>query len=254
MKYKSNISIINLREICQPKEILDRQNEDWYAKIIGRKVSIYFTKIFIIMGLTPNTVTFLSLFVVFLGAFIFTYSGVLSIVAFFLLFQFSFILDSCDGEVARYSRKFTRLGGLLESVSSTLMSLVLYLSIAVRLWNITENAIFIVLGLLGAISDVMRDVIVYRKLKLVEEGISGISEAENKSVFAWIYRVYSGLKINELYYPRGRVILFFIFALLDLFFSFSFVEYLLVFLVFIGLTLLIFAFYIIRSRGLESKK
>ena len=43
------LSIKELRSVCQPKEKLQSSNDTWFTRLVSRRFSIYFTKLFYLM-------------------------------------------------------------------------------------------------------------------------------------------------------------------------------------------------------------
>jgi hypothetical protein len=67
-------------------------------------------------GLTPNQVTLMSIAVGVLAAACFAYAERWSMVLGGLLVYWAFVLDCVDGQLARYSRQFSKLGAWLDSI------------------------------------------------------------------------------------------------------------------------------------------
>jgi hypothetical protein len=235
-------SILTLRAICQSKEILERENEDWYAKLIGRRISIYFTKAFIFMRLSANTISVLRLVLAFMAGFVFVNLSIPSIIAFFVLIQLSFILDSCDGELARYYKEFTKLGANLEGISPYIISIILFLSFGLQLWNVSGDSIYIFLGSTLGISELLR-LIVWRtdskkQLKTLSNNNSH-DDGKLRNYLIRCYRIYSRLNLKELYHSRGRILVFLAADLVAFFFGYSFIVYMLAIFVCWGLVMLL---------------
>ena len=125
------MKIKELREICQTS-IKGKDIWSWYE--VQRRVSIYFTKLFVTIGFSANQVTFLNLLIV---------MSALSLIHFgwfvfgFCLLQLYFVLDCSDGEVARFfgqsGPKGLFLDRLVHIVTEPLLFLVLANSIG-HLW------------------------------------------------------------------------------------------------------------------------
>lgn len=104
------MNISELRKTTQVTRDNDSREEIWYGHLL-RIFSIYFTRLFISIRLTPNQITFLSVITgVIAGVFFAVGSGIPSIIGSLILI-FAVVLDCCDGEVARY-RKMCSLTGL----------------------------------------------------------------------------------------------------------------------------------------------
>ena len=103
-------SIKELRQLCQNSaESPSWRTQSWEGKF-NRIFSIYLTWIFIHLPITPNQITFLGVLFYLGGAGLFIYQDFkMRMIGLAMMFV-SFILDACDGEVARY-RKLTKGGG-----------------------------------------------------------------------------------------------------------------------------------------------
>src|SRR5438093_10375714 len=70
-------------------------------RYFNRKVSTLLTRLFLRIGLSPNAITVLSLFICLMSAGSFALGSYLTAIVGSLLFQLSAIVAFCDGEVAR---------------------------------------------------------------------------------------------------------------------------------------------------------
>jgi len=111
-------SIKELERICQKGH-----KEVWTARVVYRKISIYFTKLFLYTPISANGVSFLS-FIIGLPSILFFSFGdyYYSIVGAILLF-FWMVLDYSDGQVARYRKSVSIKGEYLETVFGIVQSL-----------------------------------------------------------------------------------------------------------------------------------
>ena len=108
--------------------------EGFVDRYFNRKVSRWFTRLFLELGLSPNVVTLLAGFIGLLAALGFglgTYSA--GIVA-ALLFQLAAVIDCCDGEVARLTFTESPLGAWLDIVLDNLVHMAIFAGIAVGLY------------------------------------------------------------------------------------------------------------------------
>ncbi len=99
MKTSKTPPIKELRKICRP-------HTPWLGLLsfCFPRISIYFSKMFIAFNMSANTVSgLMTLFALLTGVLLSFQNYYLHIAAVFSLF-FSFTLDWCDGEVARYYR------------------------------------------------------------------------------------------------------------------------------------------------------
>jgi phosphatidylglycerophosphate synthase len=127
-------SLEELRAVTQPQSTMSRRNaEHWLARLFLRKVSLRLTALLVQTPVTANTLTGWMI-VVGLGA-----AAVLALVgggwgavATFVLVQLYFILDLCDGEVARWRRATSILGVYLDRVGHYLVEAALLAALGYR--------------------------------------------------------------------------------------------------------------------------
>ena len=105
--------------------------EGFVDRFFNRKVSRWFTRIFLVAGLSPNVITILASMVGLVAAAGFgvgTYSA--GIVA-ALLFQLAAIIDCCDGEVARLTFTESPFGAWLDIAMDNVVHMAIFAGIAV---------------------------------------------------------------------------------------------------------------------------
>ncbi|MDZ4856281.1 MAG: CDP-alcohol phosphatidyltransferase family protein [Nitrospirota bacterium] len=105
--------------------------EGFVDRFFNRKVSRWFTRIFLAAGLSPNVITILATLVGLVAAAGFgvgTYSA--GIVA-ALLFQLAAIIDCCDGEVARLTFTESPFGAWLDITMDNVVHMAIFAGIAV---------------------------------------------------------------------------------------------------------------------------
>jgi phosphatidylglycerophosphate synthase len=110
--------------------------EGFVDRYFNRKVSRWFTRLFLAMGLSPNSITILAGGIGLLAAAGFglgTYSA--GIVA-ALLFQLAAVIDCCDGEVARLTFTESPFGAWLDIVFDNIVHMAIFAGIAVGLYTI----------------------------------------------------------------------------------------------------------------------
>jgi phosphatidylglycerophosphate synthase len=99
--------ISRLRTICQPIDL----DICLYRKLITRRFSIYLTALFLRAGLSANCVSLIKGILACAGAALFAPGKPACFIAGAFFLQFSFVLDACDGEVARFTGSSRRAGG-----------------------------------------------------------------------------------------------------------------------------------------------
>ncbi len=110
---------------------LKGEYEGFVDRFFNRKVSHWFTRIFLAAGLSPNIITILATLVGLVAAASFgvgTYStGIIAA----LLFQLAAIIDCCDGEVARLTFTESPFGAWLDITMDNVVHMAIFAGIAV---------------------------------------------------------------------------------------------------------------------------
>ena len=88
-----------LRKVCQPENL----DLSLYRRKIVRGVSIHLTRVFLRLGVSANAVSVLKAVIACTGAVLFAPGIPWLALAGAGLLQLSYLLDACDGEVARYT-------------------------------------------------------------------------------------------------------------------------------------------------------
>lgn len=96
-------AIAELRRVCQPPGL----DMCLYRRLVVRPVSIHFTRLFLALGIGADAVSVIKGVIACSGAVLFGFRPLPAA----LLLQLSFILDACDGEVARYTGSSRRAKG-----------------------------------------------------------------------------------------------------------------------------------------------
>jgi phosphatidylglycerophosphate synthase len=110
-----------------------RPVDGFYSVFVVRKVSRAITWRLLPTGVAPNTVTVVSLLVGLLTAVLCGIGGWPLLVAAAVLLQVSLVLDCVDGEIARYTRRFSPLGAWLDVSGDRLKENGVYAGLA--LWS-----------------------------------------------------------------------------------------------------------------------
>jgi 1L-myo-inositol 1-phosphate cytidylyltransferase / CDP-L-myo-inositol myo-inositolphosphotransferase len=104
--------------------------EGFVDRFFNRKVSRWFTRIFLAVGLSPNVITILATLIGLAAAASFgvgTYSaGIIAA----LLFQLAAIIDCCDGEVARLTFTESPFGAWLDIAMDNVVHMAIFAGIA----------------------------------------------------------------------------------------------------------------------------
>ena len=115
--------------------IKSKDTEEWldiyFTRPVGLAVALMCRK----LGIHPNTVTIISLFIGAAGGAMFYFRDLWCNVVGVLLLVSANILDSTDGQLARLTGQKTLLGRILDGFAENVWFVVIYLAIIFRLWN-----------------------------------------------------------------------------------------------------------------------
>lgn len=115
-------SLAELREVTQPASTLDRRNaEHWLARLWLRSVSLRITALLVRTPVTANQLTGLMIVVGLLAAVPASRPGLGTALLTTALIVVYFILDLCDGEVARWRDQTSVTGVYLDRVGHYLV-------------------------------------------------------------------------------------------------------------------------------------
>lgn len=109
----------------------NRANDGFFSVFFLRKFSKLLTWLAVRIGATPNQVTLISFAIGLYSAFCFAQGTFWQIFLGAILLQVSIIVDCVDGELARYTRKFSQLGAWLDAVTDRVKEYMVFLGLAV---------------------------------------------------------------------------------------------------------------------------
>lgn len=111
-------TVAQVREVTQPPEILNRANsEHWLNDVYLRKVSVYLTRHLIMARVSPNTVTMIMIVIGKVAALSLLIQGLPGAIIAAVLAQYQMVWDCADGEVARWTEKYSPAGIFLDKVA-----------------------------------------------------------------------------------------------------------------------------------------
>jgi CDP-alcohol phosphatidyltransferase len=146
-------TLADVRAGGQPPGLKDRRNEEhWAGRLYMRRVSPYFTWLFIRIGFSPNQLTYMMIVCGVLGgAAVAAGHGLVSAIAGAALIQAYLLLDCSDGEVARIRGRTSVTGVYLDRIGHYLSEVALLAGLGVRAQGAFENGGYVELGLLAAL-------------------------------------------------------------------------------------------------------
>ncbi len=127
-----------------------KKDINWFTEWVARPPAAVFVYLFKNTRITPNQVTFLSLVIcAAAGAMLVALPGHLWLIAAIAVYELSFVLDCVDGMLARARKTASQLGHLLDFLMDEIKAMMLFGCVTVRLWQQTEDELYLVAGLAG---------------------------------------------------------------------------------------------------------
>jgi phosphatidylglycerophosphate synthase len=108
----------------------NRANDGFFSVYFLRRFSKVLTWVAVKIGATPNQVTIASFAIGLYAAYLFAQGDFRSILLGAVLLQVSIIVDCVDGELARYTRKFSELGAWLDAITDRVKEYAVFLGLA----------------------------------------------------------------------------------------------------------------------------
>lgn len=109
--------------------------EEWLDVHFTRPIGLAFALMWERLGVHPNVVTVIGIVLGVCSGVLFYFEDLWLNVAAVLLMMFSNFCDSTDGQLARLTGQKTLIGRMLDGLSADITFVVVYLAIALRLWN-----------------------------------------------------------------------------------------------------------------------
>ena len=122
-----------VRAAGQPPEVLARLNDEhWFGRLYMRKVSPYATLQFVRLGWSPNAVTVAFMISGVAAGVLAAVPGLAAAFGVFLLIQLYLLFDCSDGEVARYTKRFSPAGVFLDRMGHYISEALLLAGLGIR--------------------------------------------------------------------------------------------------------------------------
>ena len=128
VKVQEEINGLNIARLRL--KMANRANDGFFSVFVLRKFSKLFTWAAVRLKMTPNQVTLISFAVGLLSAYAFSRGTFWNIFAGAILLQLSIIIDCADGELARYTRKFSGLGAWLDAITDRIKEYLVFFALA----------------------------------------------------------------------------------------------------------------------------
>ena len=119
---------------------------------LNRKISTWLTPWLARTGVTPNQVTLLALFAGLVAGWDFLQGDAAHWLRGALWFQTAYILDNCDGALARLTGRSSGFGSWLDTVADLAVHMVFFFGLGVAVWRQDPEGPWLWLGILTAVS------------------------------------------------------------------------------------------------------
>lgn len=115
------------------------------------RISIYFSWIFVNLGLSPNQVTGLFFLAGLAGALILLFNSWTLIILSYILFRLHIIIDVSDGEVARFTKQFSINGSYWDSMIHAFVYPTFFLCMCIAQYYFFDDPVFLIIGSIGGV-------------------------------------------------------------------------------------------------------
>lgn len=112
-----------------------KDTEEWLDVYFTRPIGLVFAILWNKLGIHPNVITILSIFLGVGAGVMFGYTDLWHNIAGVLLLMFANFCDSTDGQMARLTGKKTLIGRMLDGFSGDVWFVAIYSAICIRLFN-----------------------------------------------------------------------------------------------------------------------
>ena len=145
-------TVKELKVICQDSK---PEEESGITVKCMRKISIRFTWLFLHTSISPDQITYLSMFAGFLGGVFLSHGTGVSILIGALMFCLFEILDCCDGEVGRYRKNHTMTGNYLDLLAHYLIPPFLFTGLAFGIYQQNQTIFIFLLAFGGSMANIL---------------------------------------------------------------------------------------------------
>jgi len=196
-----------LKEIVQ---LPVQHTDSWYIKLIGRRVSIYFTYMLLKTPLSANQATILYVLIGYIACYFFAAGGLYGMVIGAIFCHLFLIFDCVDGEIARYRKQTSLTGKYFDNLTHYMFEPLMFFSISLGLYAKYDYLFILIMGMLSAVfySYSLRLTFDLKFRPILNEIISSGLDIKNYKVHANDPSTFSGLisKFAKLVFGFGSTI------------------------------------------------
>ena len=146
--------ISELRQICQSCKFA--RDKRWW-RILWRKISIYITWVLLHTRITANQISAITILLAILSTIMLAFTSPLIALCGPLIYVIYVLLDKVDGEIARYSKRFSIVGVYLDELGHNLSEAGMFVGLGLHLvWQNAQDSIYILAtAMIGALCMIM---------------------------------------------------------------------------------------------------
>ena len=150
MPYKTIPPISELRQICQSCKFA-RDKRRW--RILWRKLSIYITWVLLHTSITANQVSAVTVLLGILSTILLAFASPLIALCGPFVYVVYVLLDKVDGEIARYSKRFSVIGVYFDELGHNFSEAGIFVGLGLHLaWQNTQGSVYILAAaMIGAL-------------------------------------------------------------------------------------------------------
>ena len=218
----SGPSLAELRATGQPPAVLERLNDEhWAGRLYMRRVSPRATWVFARLGWSPNAVTVAFIVCGVAAGVVVAFGGLWSAVVAAILIQAYLLFDCSDGELARWSGRFSVTGIYLDRVGHYLGEAALLTGLGFRAQgHLTVSGPYVTAGLAAALLAMLvkaetDNVIVARAESGLAESHADADLAPRSSGLARARRLAAALKLHRIIQAVELSLLILLAAIID---------------------------------------
>lgn len=142
--------MISLKEIkLKSKRNNDKDNKKLF--FFGSLFAIYFSWIFINLNINANKVTVIFFLTGIASVAFFFNSDPVYVVIAFILWRLHIIFDICDGQVARFTKKFSPNGAYWDYMIHSLLFPLVFAAICFAMYKKFDDNLFLIIALFGSV-------------------------------------------------------------------------------------------------------
>lgn len=126
-------------------EYIRHQSGGIVAQTINKRISIPISRVLARMGIHPNAITLVNFALGLFGVYLLLNTSYSANIAAGLVIQAVSIIDGCDGEVARMRTRFSKLGGILDTVCDHALAVLIIAAATRRVYMAFDFEVFAII-------------------------------------------------------------------------------------------------------------